>query len=104
MNESKCSRCGRYIVWARMPSGKWCPFVKVTVYTMASGNAQKFEMTSTVPGEDVAAIPFYISHYVDCPNSGEFGKGSVIHPNPGPSIDVPPPPGIPKNPSGKIQT
>ncbi len=67
LKQDKCKKCGRYIVWAKMPSGKWCPFVKVTTYRIDGEQAAK-----DISEEGLLAL--YISHYVDCPNSGEFGK------------------------------
>ena len=66
MNPDTCKKCGRKIVWAKMPSGKANPFVKVTTYRIdESGQAHK-----DISEDGVCAL--YISHFVDCPNAKEF--------------------------------
>jgi len=65
MNEDTCKKCQRKIMWATMPSGKACPFVKVKAYVITSeGKALSVD----------CGDPTFISHFVDCPAAGSFSK------------------------------
>lgn len=65
MTEDVCKLCGRKVWWAKMPSGKPNPFVKVTGYTIEDGeNAVKA----------ISDSPLFISHFVDCQRVGDLRK------------------------------
>ena len=61
MTEGKCKFCQRKIVWAKMPSGKLNPFVKVTAYTIS----QDEDAEKVIP-QDEEYGQLFISHFVDC--------------------------------------
>lgn len=64
--ETKCKACGRKLVFAMGPNGKYIPLTPVA-------NAY------LVAGEEAVPIKaqggqLYISHYVDCPQAEKFRK------------------------------
>ena len=69
MNVSKCSSCGRAIVWATSPNGARMPVTArpVTTYTLVEGELMAPPNAVKVEAED----KHYISHFVDCPNAAQ---------------------------------
>lgn len=80
---STCRSCGAKIIWAKMPSGKLCPFdpepSRVGTHTITDGVASPcakalIMVSMADPAKEFTSPLVYLSHFATCPNAGQHRK------------------------------
>ena len=76
LRNAACSSCGRAIIWATSPTGARLPLTAkpVTVYMIDTGGPDD---TYTPDAIKADGGPYYISHFVDCPNAAQHSRKPV---------------------------
>lgn len=76
MNVAACSSCGKPIIWTTSPTGARLPLTAkpVTVYQIDEEHSRA--MNTTPDANKLEGGPFYISHFVDCPNANQHSRGA----------------------------
>ena len=74
MRFAECSSCHRAIIWTTSPIGVKLPLTvrPVTIYEIDTGGP---EDQHSPDAAKVRGGPYYISHFVDCPNATEHSRG-----------------------------
>lgn len=77
MKTSTCRTCGAEIVWARMPSGKMCPF---DAEETPAGGWDLIDDRGEVLAQRLTRVagsgePGYLSHFATCPQATEHRRG-----------------------------
>lgn len=71
---SKCTGCGRAIVWALSPKGAWIllEHVKAVYHLSHNYDDPETPQAEKLNDQDGSFDPFYISHFLTCPKASEF--------------------------------
>lgn len=72
---SKCSSCGRAIIWAASPNGARLPLDAraATVYYLDAANPPNaIPLKIDIAGE--GDLKKYVSHFITCPNAAEHSR------------------------------